>query len=98
MPNESILSTFHRSSRKLSYIGVDSWMNFIHEMYGHPIHRFAVIDGGRPLGALSLAKSSIPFSVTTLPPPPSAVTADLPTRTMTARDLLLDEARRLAKT
>ena len=28
---------------KLSYIGLDSWMNFINDVYGHPVHRFAVL-------------------------------------------------------
>ncbi|HND50156.1 MAG TPA: hypothetical protein PLL95_16435, partial [Anaerolineales bacterium] len=45
---------------QLSYIGLDSWMNFIHDVYGHPVHRFVALDGDRPLGALSLLEVKSP--------------------------------------
>ena len=32
---------------KLSYIGLDSWMNFIHDVYIHPVHRFVVLENER---------------------------------------------------
>lgn len=82
---------------KLSYIGIDSWMNFVHEMYGHPVHRFVVTDGETPLGALSLAEVKHPVFGHYLATAPFGSYGGFAYENQAARDLLLDEARRLAE-
>lgn len=81
---------------KLSYIGVDSWMNFVRDIYGHPIHRFAVLDGDRPLGALSLAEIRHPLFGHYLATAPFGSYGGFAYENDEARDVLLEEARRLA--
>lgn len=82
---------------KLGYIGVDSWMDFVHDMYGHPIHRFAVTEGGRPRGALSLAEVWHPVFGHYLATAPFGSYGGFAYEDQAARDLLLDEARLLAQ-
>jgi len=81
----------------LSYIGLDSWMNFIHDVYGHPVHRFAVLENGRPLGALSLLEVKHPVFGHYLATAPFGNYGGFVYENHAVRDLLLDEARRLAK-
>ena len=82
---------------KLSYIGIDPWMNFIHDMYGHPVHRFVVLDGDRPLGALSLLEIDHPVFSHYLSTAPFGSYGGFTFENENARDLLLDAARRLAE-
>lgn len=82
---------------KLSYIGIDSWMNFIHDIYGHPVHRFAVLDGDRPLGALSLLEVNHPIFGHYLATAPFGSYGGFAYENNQARDLLVYEARRLAE-
>ncbi|HRQ22652.1 MAG TPA: GNAT family N-acetyltransferase, partial [Anaerolineales bacterium] len=82
---------------QLSYIGIDSWMNFVHEIYGHPIHRFAVMHGDTPLGALSLAEVRHPVFGHYLATAPFGSYGGFAYKNDEARNLLLDEARRLAE-
>ncbi|MBE7436676.1 MAG: GNAT family N-acetyltransferase [Anaerolineales bacterium] len=82
---------------KLSYIGIDSWMNFIGDMYGHAVHRFAVIDGNQPLGALSLLEVRHPVFGHYLATAPFGSYGGFAYENIQARDLLLDKTRRLAK-
>lgn len=82
---------------KLSYVGLDSWMNFVHDIYGHPVHRFAVFDGERPRGALSLVEVRHPVFGHYLATAPFGSYGGFAFEDRTARDLLLDEARRLAQ-
>ncbi|MDP1547624.1 MAG: GNAT family N-acetyltransferase [Anaerolineales bacterium] len=88
---------FPSLANKLSYIGIDSWMNFIHDIYGHPIHRFVVTDGDKPLGALSLAEVRHPVFGHYLATAPFGSYGGFAYENGSARDLLLDEARRLAQ-
>ncbi|NOH03215.1 MAG: peptidoglycan bridge formation glycyltransferase FemA/FemB family protein [Chloroflexi bacterium] len=82
---------------KLSYIGLDSWMNFVRDMYGHPVHRFTAHDGGRPLGALSLLEVKHPVFGHYLATAPFGSYGGFAYENQAARDLLVDEARRLAE-
>jgi serine/alanine adding enzyme len=82
---------------KLSYIGIDSWMNFVHKMYGHPIHRFVVTDNGQTVGALSLTEVKHPVFGHYLATAPFGSYGGFAYENEQARDLLLDEARRLAQ-
>ncbi|WKZ39071.1 MAG: GNAT family N-acetyltransferase [Anaerolineales bacterium] len=82
---------------KLSYTGIDSWMNFVHEMYGHPIHRFVVTNGDKALGALSLAEVRHPVFGHYLATAPFGSYGGFVFGNDQARDVLLDEARRLAE-
>ena len=82
---------------KLSYIGLDSWMNFINDMYGHPIHRFVALDGDQPLGALSLLEVKHPIFGHYLATAPFGSYGGFTYENTEARDLLLDEARHLAE-
>lgn len=82
---------------QLSYIGLDSWMNFINDVYDHPVHRFVVLDGERPLGALSLVEVKHPVFGHYLATAPFGNYGGFAYENHEARDLLLDEARRLAQ-
>jgi FemAB-related protein (PEP-CTERM system-associated) len=88
---------FPALENKLSYVGIDSWMNFVHEIYGHPIHRFVVTDGDTPLGALSLTEVKHPVFGHYLATAPFGSFGGFAYKNDQARDLLLDEARRLAE-
>lgn len=82
---------------KLSYSGLDSWMNFINATYGHPVHRFIALDGDNPRGALSLLEVKHPVFGHYLATAPFGSYGGFTYEDHTARDLLLDEARRLAE-
>lgn len=82
---------------KLSYIGLDSWMDFIHEVYGHPIHRFVALENDRPLGALSLLEVKHPVFGHYLATAPFGSYGGFAFENNEARDRLVDEAHRLAK-
>lgn len=82
---------------KLSYIGLDSWMNFINDIYGHPVYRFVALDGDRPLGALSLLEVNHPVFGHYLATAPFGNYGGFAYENQNVRDLLLDEARRLAE-
>lgn len=82
---------------RLSYSGLDSWMDFVHDVYGHAIHRFAVLDGERALGALALAEIKHPVFGHYLATAPFGSYGGFAYENTAARDLLLGEARRLAQ-
>ncbi len=82
---------------QLSYSGLDSWMNFINSMYGHPVHRFVVTEGSQPVGALSLLEVKHPVFGHYLATAPFGSYGGFTYENEQARDLLLDETRRLAQ-
>jgi FemAB-related protein (PEP-CTERM system-associated) len=82
---------------RLSYSGLDTWMDFVHDVYGHPIHRFAVLDGERALGALALVEVKHPAFGHYLATAPFGSYGGFAYENIAARDLLLDEVRRLAE-
>lgn len=82
---------------QLSYIGLDSWMNFINNVYGHPVHRFVALDGDRPLGALSLLEVKHPVFGHYLATAPFGNYGGFAYENHEVRNRLLDEARRLAQ-
>lgn len=82
---------------QLSYIGLDAWMNFIHDVYGHTVHRFVALDGGHPLGALSLLEVKHPVFGHYLATAPFGSYGGFAYANDQARSLLVDEAQRLAK-
>lgn len=82
---------------RLSYSGLDSWMDFVHDVYGHAIHRFAVLDGERALGALALVEIRHPAFGHYLATAPFGSYGGFAYENIEARDLLLGEARRLAQ-
>lgn len=82
---------------QLSYIGLDSWMNFVNDVYGHPVHRFAVLEDDKALGALSMLEVKHPVFGHYLATAPFGNYGGFAYQNLTARDLLLDEARRLAE-
>ncbi len=88
---------FPELEHQLSYIGVDTWMNFIHDVYGHNVHRWAAFDGERPLGALSLLEVKHPVFGHYLATAPFGSYGGFAFENITVRDMLLDEARRLAE-
>ena len=82
---------------KLSYSGTDSWMNFVHAIYNYKIHRLAVTEDSRPLGALALIEVKHPVFGHYLVTAPFGSYGGFAFESNTARDLLLEEASRLAK-
>jgi FemAB-related protein (PEP-CTERM system-associated) len=81
----------------LSYIALDSWMNFINDVYGHPVHRFAAFENDRPCGALSLLEVNHPVFGHYLATAPFGSYGGFVYENHQARDQLLNSARRLAE-
>lgn len=82
---------------KLSFAGLDSWLHLVHEMYGYKTYRYAVMENSRPLAALGLVEINHPIFGHYLATAPFGSYGGLAFETPEARDLLLDEARRLAE-
>ena len=83
--------------KQLSYIGLDSWMNFVNEMYDYKIHRFITTENNQILGALSLAEIKHPVFGHFLATAPFGSYGGFAFENETIRDLLLDSAQQLAK-
>ncbi len=88
---------FPSLEKKLSFAGLDSWLNLVHEMYGYKTYRYAVIENSRPLAALGLVEINHPVFGHYLATAPFGSYGGLAFETPEARDLLLDQARRLAE-
>jgi FemAB-related protein (PEP-CTERM system-associated) len=82
---------------QMSYSGLDSWMDFIHQIYGHPVHRYVALDGDKAVGVLSLLEVKHPVFGHYLATAPFGSYGGFAYETNEARNLLLDEAQRLAK-
>ena len=87
---------FPSLEKKLSFAGLDSWLNLVHEMYGYKTYRYAVIENSHALAALALVEINHPIFGHYLATAPFGSYGGLAFETPEARDLLLDEARRLA--
>jgi FemAB-related protein (PEP-CTERM system-associated) len=81
---------------QLSYVGLDSWMNFVHEMYGHKIHRFVATENNQTLGALSLAEIKHPVFGHYLATAPFGSYGGFAYENESTRDELLKSAKQLA--
>ena len=88
---------FPEMENKLSYSGIDSWMNLVNAIYGYKIHRFAVTEDSHPLGALSLLEVKHPVFGHYLVTAPFGSYGGFAFESDVARDLLLEEASQLAK-
>ena len=82
---------------KLSFIGLDSWSNFVNDIYNYKIHRYAISEDARPLGALALVEVDHPLFGHYLATAPFGSYGGFAFETTAARDLLLDEARCLGE-
>ena len=88
---------FPSLEKKLSFAGLDSWLNLVHEMYGYKTYRYAVIENSHVLAALGLVEINHPVFGHYLATAPFDSYGGLAYETPEARDLLLDEAHRLAE-
>src|SRR5690606_21277794 len=82
-------------AHQLSYVGLDSWMNFVHEMYHHKIHRFVATENHKIVGALSLAEIKHPVFGHYLSTAPFGSYGGFAYENETARDELLKSAKQL---
>ncbi|HCR70068.1 MAG TPA: hypothetical protein DIW23_01370, partial [Anaerolineae bacterium] len=81
---------------QLSYVGLDSWMNFVHEMYNHKIHRFVAEENNQIVGALSLVEIKHPVFGHYLATAPFGSYGGFAFENESARDKLLESAKQLA--
>ncbi|MBL8100854.1 MAG: peptidoglycan bridge formation glycyltransferase FemA/FemB family protein [Anaerolineales bacterium] len=81
---------------QLSYIGLDSWMNFVHEMYAHKIHRFVAEENNQIVGALSLAEIKHPVFGHYLATAPFGSYGGFAFQNESAKNKLLDSAKQHA--
>jgi len=88
---------FQSLEKKLSFAGLDSWLNLVHGMYGYKTYRYAVMEDSRPLAALGLVEVNHPIFGHYLATAPFASYGGIAFESPEARDLLLDKARRLAE-
>lgn len=82
---------------QLSYVGLDSWMNFVHEMYQHRIHRLTATENNQTLGALSLIEIKHPVFGHYLATAPFGNYGGFAFENESARNKLLESASQLAK-
>ena len=83
--------------RQLSFSGLDSWSDFAHEVYNYKVHRFVVVEDTKTMAALALLEVNHPVFGHYLLTAPFGSYGGFAFETPAARDLLLDEARRLAE-
>ncbi|MDP2778032.1 MAG: GNAT family N-acetyltransferase [Anaerolineales bacterium] len=88
---------FPALEKKLSFSGLDSWMNFVSDIYHYKIYRYAVTEDSLPLAVLALVEIEHPIFGHYLTTAPFGSYGGFAFETSAARDLLLDEARRLAE-
>lgn len=81
---------------QLSYIGLDSWMNFVQEIYAHKIHRFIATENNQTLGALSLIEIQHPVFGHYLATAPFGSYGGFAFQNESARNKLLESAQQLA--
>ena len=88
---------FPALERKLSFSGLDGWMDFVSDIYHYKIYRYAVSEDSHPLAALALVEIKHPIFGRYLTTAPFGSYGGFAFETNAARDLLLDEARHLAE-
>lgn len=88
---------FPSLENRLSFSGLDGWMNVINDIYDYKIHRLIVLDDSQPLGALSLVEVKHPVFGHYLVTAPFGSYGGFAFESHTARDLLLEETSRLAE-
>ncbi len=88
---------FPALEKKLSFAGLESWLNLAHEMYSYKVYRFAAFENLQPTAALGLVEIKHPVFGHYLATAPFGSYGGFAFENNEARDLLLDEARRLAK-
>ena len=88
---------FPSLEKKLSFAGLDSWLNLVHEMYGYKTYRYVVMENSHPLAALGLVEIQHPVFGHYLATAPFGSYGGLAFQTPEARDLLLEAAHRLAE-
>ncbi|MBK9209183.1 MAG: peptidoglycan bridge formation glycyltransferase FemA/FemB family protein [Anaerolineales bacterium] len=82
---------------QLSFSGLDSWSDFVNEVYDYKVHRFTVTEDSQTLSALTLIEVKHPVFGHYLVTSPFGSYGGFAYKNSAARDLLLDEARRLAE-
>lgn len=82
---------------QLSFTGLDNWMNVVHTIYGYQIHRLVLVEDARPLGALSLVEVKHSVFGHYLVTAPFGSYGGFAFQSAAVRDLLLEEASRLAE-
>lgn len=82
---------------QLSFQGLDSWSDFVNEVYDYKIHRLTATEGDETLAALALAEVKHPIFGHYMLTAPFGSYGGFAFKSTAARDMLLDEARHLAE-
>ncbi len=82
---------------KLSFSGLDSWMNVVHGIYDYKVYQLVVFEDIEPLAALSLVEVKHPVFGHYLVTAPFGSYGGFAFQSHAARDLLLQEASQLAE-
>ena len=82
---------------KLSFVGLDSWSNLIHDTYNYKVYRYLAEEDSQIRGALALLEIKHPIFGHYLATAPFGSYGGFAYETIEARDALLDEARRIAE-
>ena len=81
---------------QLSYSGLDSWMNFVNEIYSHKIHRFVATENNKIFCALSLIEIKHPIFGHYLVTAPFGSYGGFAFENESAKNKLLESAKQLA--
>jgi len=82
---------------RLSFSGLDSWMNSLHDVYNYEIHRITATTGSNIIGALSMLEIDHPIFGHYLATAPFGSHGGFVFDTLEACDELLNEAQRIAE-
>jgi len=82
---------------QLSFSGLDSWSDFVNEVYKYKVYKFEAVEDTKILAALTLVEVKHPVFGHYLVTSPFGSHGGFAFENHAARDILLDEARRLAQ-
>jgi FemAB-related protein (PEP-CTERM system-associated) len=84
-------------ARSAGFVGLDTWMTFVHSMYGFPAHRIASYLNNEIVGWLALVRVQHPVFGHYLTTSPFGSYGGFAYSSIASRDVLLNKARALAE-
>src|SRR5688572_32485243 len=83
-------------ARAVGFVGLDPWMTFVHKVYGFPVYRIAAQLNNELVGWLALVRVRHPLFGDYLTTSPFGSYGGFAYSSISARDVVLEQARALA--